>query len=457
MPVLLEDTIAAISTPLGKGGLGVIRLSGKNSRSIALTLFSAGRQDLQDRVPVLGKLLEPESGDVIDQAVVTYFRSPRSFTREDVVEISCHGSPVVLKSALGLLLEAGARLATPGEFTLRAFLRGRIDLMQAEAIHDLIEAQTLFQAKVAHQQASGSLSRRLKPVKNALVQLISLLEAGIDFAEDDVSVPEPRQIEETLDRIETQLRQLRASFAFGKIVNSGLTIAIAGRPNVGKSSVFNALLQEARAIVTEIPGTTRDLVSETMQIEGIPVRLVDTAGIHQAEDQVERIGIDRAIETLADADRVLLVVDVSEPLRDEDLQILDHLQGRQYILVVNKIDLSERANLATTEDQAEGVCRVSAKTGEGIEALKRLIFEKYDRERLLDAESGLVTNLRHQRIIDESIVALENSHKSLILGMPHEVVLLDFYGGLKALNALTGETTVEDILGSIFSKFCIGK
>jgi tRNA modification GTPase len=454
MPTLIEDTIAAISTPLGKSGLGVIRLSGTDSRRIVLSLFSAPHSDLQDRVPVLGNLFEPRSGDVLDQAVVTFFQAPRSFTREDVVEISCHGSPVILKGVLGLALEAGARLASPGEFTLRAFLRGRIDLVQAEAIRDLIEAQTLFQVKVAQQQATGSISRRLRPVKEQLVRLIALLEAGIDFAEDDVSVMDEEEIERRLDGIEGELAQLQASFAFGKIVSSGLSIALAGRPNVGKSSVFNALLQEERAIVTEIPGTTRDLVSETTQIQGIPVRLMDTAGIRLSNDRVEQLGIDRSVEALADADQVLFIVDGSEPWTGLDTEIQRRLEGRPYTLVVNKADLAQRLEEPNLGVGVKKVCRVSAKTGQGIEDLRLALFNEYG---LPEGHTGLVTNIRQEQLIKASIGALDKSHNSLIIGMPHEVILLDLYAALKALNGLTGETTVEDILGNIFSTFCIGK
>ena len=454
MPTLIEDTIAAISTPLGKSGLGVIRLSGKDSRRIALSLFSAPHNNIEDRVPVLGRVFEPSTGDVIDQAVVTYFQAPRSFTREDLVEISCHGSPVILKGILRLALEAGARLASPGEFTLRAFLRGRIDLVQAEAIRDLIEAQTLFQVKVAQEQLTGSISRRLRPAKDGLVQLISLLEAGIDFAEDDVSVLPEAEVGRRLSDIEAGLVPLRASFALGKIVSSGLSIALAGRPNVGKSSVFNALLHEDRSIVTEIPGTTRDLVSETTQIQGIPVRLMDTAGIREANDRVEQLGIDRSVEALADADQVLFIVDGSEPWTTLDAEILLRLERRSYLLVVNKVDLAQELDEQSLPLGAKLVCRVSAKTGQGIDDLGRALFKEYG---LQEGQGGLITNLRQEQLIESALVALEKCQQSLIHQMPHEVILLDLYSALKALNALTGETTVEDILDNIFSTFCIGK
>ena len=454
MPTLIEDTIAAISTPLGKSGLGVIRLSGKDSRRIALSLFSAPHNNIEDRVPVLGRVFEPSTGDVIDQAVVTYFQAPRSFTREDLVEISCHGSPVILKGILRLALEAGARLASPGEFTLRAFLRGRIDLVQAEAIRDLIEAQTLFQVKVAQEQLTGSISRRVRPAKDGLVQLISLLEAGIDFAEDDVSVLPEAEVGRRLSDIEAGLVPLRASFALGKIVSSGLSIALAGRPNVGKSSVFNALLHEDRSIVTEIPGTTRDLVSETTQIQGIPVRLMDTAGIREANDRVEQLGIDRSVEALADADQVLFIVDGSEPWTTLDAEILLRLERRSYLLVVNKVDLAQELDERSLPLGAKLVCRVSAKTGQGIDDLRRALFMEYG---LHEGQGGLVTNLRQEQLIERALVALCKCQKSLTNQMPHEVILLDLYSALKALNALTGETTVEDILDNIFSTFCIGK
>ena len=400
----------------------------------------------------MGNVFEPATGDVIDQAVVTYFQAPRSFTREDLVEISCHGSPVILKGVLRLALEAGARLASPGEFTLRAFLRGRIDLVQAEAIHDLIEAQTLFQVKVAQEQLTGSISRRVRPAKEGLVQLIALLEAGIDFAEDDVSVLPEAEIGRRLSDIEAGLVPLQSSFALGKIVSSGLSIALAGRPNVGKSSVFNALLHEDRSIVTEIPGTTRDLVSETTQIQGIPVRLMDTAGIREANDRVEQLGIDRSVEALADADQVLFIVDGSEPWSTMDAEILLRLQTRSYLLVVNKIDLTQELEEQSLPLGAKSVCRVSAKTGQGIDDLKRALFKEYGLH-----EGGLVTNLRQEQLIHRALMALEKCHKSLNHQMPHEVILLDLYSALKALNALTGETTVEDILDHIFSTFCIGK
>ncbi len=457
MPRLLEDTIAAISTPLGKSGIGVVRLSGPQSRSILAKLFRRQQQDLGDRRPVLGEIVDSEKGESLDQVMVTCFLAPRSYTREDVVEISCHGSPVLLRSILQLLIREGARLATPGEFTLRAFLRGRIDLLQAEAIRDLIEAQTLFQARVARQQAAGGLSRRVQPIKERLIQLIALLEAGIDFAEDDVAVPGDNEIGEQMNTIRGDLGRLEATFAAGRLINEGFSLAIVGRPNVGKSSLFNALLKEERAIVTELPGTTRDLVAETAQLGGIPVRLMDTAGIREVTDRIEQLGVDRSREALADAEQVLLVLDGSEELQTEDGNLLEELEGRSYHLVINKIDLPQRLTPDTLKTSARTRSLISVRTGEGVEALRATLLRDLELEQAIESEGGLLTNLRQEQEVRSSLESLDRVKQGLAENLPHEILLLDLYRALKSLNALTGETTVEDILDHIFSKFCIGK
>ena len=289
-----------------------------------------------------GNSIEPTSGERLDEVVVTYFAKPHSYTTDDVVEISCHGSPVVLRHVVQMALEAGARLAEPGEFTMRAFLNGRIDLTQAEAVRDLIESQTLYQAQVAARQLEGALSKRLQPTKQKLVELVAVLEAGVDFAEDDVSVMPDAQIVSRISAIRAPLQELLASFVFGKVVHEGLTLAIVGRPNVGKSSLFNRLVEHERAIVTATPGTTRDLVSETVSIGGIPVRLVDTAGIRPALDEAESIGVRKSVEAIADADIVLVVLDVSELADGDfaaDLALLGKTQERPRIVVGNKSDL----------------------------------------------------------------------------------------------------------------------
>ena len=389
-----------------------------------------------------------ERGSAIDQVVATYFAAPRSYTAEDLVEISCHGSPVVLRFCVERACENGARLAEPGEFTLRAFLNGRIDLPQAEAVRDLIEATTLYQARVAAQQVEGSVSRRIRPIKENLLELIALLEAGIDFAEDDVSVAPAGEILRRLESVEQPLAALSATFDYGKLVHSGITLAIVGRTNVGKSSLFNRLLEQDRAIVTDIPGTTRDLVSEVAAIEGIPVKFVDTAGIRSGRDLVETLGIERSYQAMADADLTLVVVDLSEPLHPGDLELMDRAkrQGR-YILVGNKSDLPTAATLP------EDFIAVSALTGQGLGQLRREIAPVAAGEQ----DSGFITSVRHQQLLRESLEALEQARKAAQFGIPHEMLLLDLYAALRPIDAITGATSADDILNRIFSTFCIGK
>ena len=393
-----------------------------------------------------------EQGHKVDQVVVTFFARPRSYTAEDVIEISCHGSPVVLRYCVERAMALGARPAEPGEFTLRAYLNGRIDLPQAEAVRDLIEATTLYQARVAAQQMEGSVSRRIAPSKEQLIELISLLEAGIDFAEDDVSVAPAAEILRRLEPIEQEIQRLAASFAFGKIVHAGFTLAIVGRPNVGKSSLFNRLLEQDRAIVTDIPGTTRDLVSEATTIRGIPVKLVDTAGIRTAEGLVETLGIERSFQAMADADLALVVVDLSSTMEQQDRELMERAQSQGRTLVVgNKSDLDCQAGLP------EGAIPVSALTGAGIESLRDAIFEAIAPGGMVEQETGFITSLRHEQLLRESLGYLAKAHGAVADNIPHEMLLLDLYGALRPIDAITGATTADDILNRIFSTFCIGK
>jgi len=437
----LKDTIVAISTPPGRGGIGVIRISGDDARAIAEKILLI-HGELRPRVATLAEL-----PDADPQVLVTWFATPRSYTAEDVIEISCHGSPIILRHALEQACRAGARLAEPGEFTLRAYINGRIDLPRAEAIRDLIDATTLYQAKIAAQQAEGSVSRRLKPVKDKLVELIALLEAGIDFAEDDISVAPAEEIVRRINSIQTPVSALIESFAYGKLVHEGFTLAIVGRPNVGKSSLFNRLLEQDRAIVTEIPGTTRDLVSETASLEGIPVKFVDTAGIRQGQDLVETLGIERSYQAMADADLTLVVVDVSRALGQEDRTLIERAQGKR-LVAGNKSDLGIKCSEALP---------VSALTGEGIAGLRRAILDTLAPRGRIEQEGGFITSLRHEQLLRESQEALEQARRATTLGIPHEMLLLDLYAALRPLDAITGATTADDILNRIFSTFCIGK
>jgi tRNA modification GTPase len=401
----------------------------------------------------------------IDEVVATFFARPHSYTSDDIIEISAHGSPVVLRHIVEMALQRGARLAEPGEFTMRAFLNGRIDLTQAEAVRDLIDSQTLYQAKVAAQQLEGALSRRLQPIKQNLVELIAVLEAGIDFAEDDVSIMPSGQILNHISEVRAPLEQLARSFAYGKLVHEGLTLAIVGRPNVGKSSLFNRLVERERAIVTSTPGTTRDLVTETVAIGGIPVKLVDTAGIRRALDEAESIGIKKSMEALADADLVLVVLDASQPVNDEDKPLLAQVKQRAAILVENKADLQNSPGPDTSLglDQNGSIGPVSAKlrtsalTGEGIAELRAAILRHVTGNSVSSAESGFLTNARHQSLVRDSLTGLDRAEIAVQNKIPHEMLLLDLYSALRPLDEITGATTNDDILNLIFSRFCIGK
>ena len=468
----ITDTIAAVSTPPGRGGIGIVRLSGPEAASIATQLvrlrqpLEHGRARLAD---VPDKADDPDAAEAcvdegrIDEAVVTFFGAPHSYTSEDLVEIAAHGSPVVLELLLGRALKLGARLAAPGEFTERAFLSGKLDLTQAEAVRDLIEAQTLTQARQAASQMGGALSRRAAPAKQSLVELIALLEAGIDFAEDDIDVSPQAEIARRIGEIASPLAALEVSFARGRIVHDGLTMAIVGRPNVGKSSLFNRLVERDRAIVTASPGTTRDLVSERISIGGIPIELVDTAGFREGArellEEAEQLGIRRSHEALADAALVLIVLDTTQPQNDEDRRLIAAVDGRPAIVALNKSDLLAESSGpgAGGQPALEGLIAIStsALSGEGISALREQVLSLATGGAA--AEPGMLSNLRQHQAVTTAISAMTDAVKANAGGIPHEMILLDLYRGLWALDSLTGQTTSDDILNLIFSTFCIGK
>jgi tRNA modification GTPase len=460
------DTIAAISTPAGRGGIGIVRLSGAEAADIArqlVRLRGALDHAWEHARARLADVLDPDdSEERIDEALVTFFAAPNSYTAEDLVEIAAHGSPVVLDLLLRQALALGARLAEPGEFTQRAFLSGRLDLTQAEAVRDLIEAQTLTQARLAASQMGGALSRRVMPAKHALLELIALLEAGIDFAEDDLAVAPEAEILRRIDELRPPLAALERTFVHGRILHDGLTLAIVGRPNAGKSSLFNALVERERAIVTAIPGTTRDTVTERIALGGIPLELVDTAGLREASeasDEVERLGIVRSREALADAAIVLVVVDTSQlgpsgELHEDERELIEAVQGRAALIAVNKCDLAAKIPEFPKGPEMP-VLLTSAVTGQGIAELRAAILRLATGGAA--AEPGMLTSLRHHRSITQAIAGLDDARKAVAEAIPHEMVLLDLYRSLWALDSLTGQTTPDDILNLIFSTFCIGK
>lgn len=468
------DTIVAVATPYGRGGLGIVRLSGPQALPIAQALLADGlgapapAEWVARRVRPMRFLdpAAPRDGAVpLDEVLVTYFRAPHSYTAEDVIEIAGHGSPPLLAAMLAAAQARGARLAEPGEFTRRAFLNGRLDLTQAEAVRDLINAQTLFQARTAARQLQGSVAHRLQPLQTALIELIARLEAGIDFADDDVALPSDALIAGACAGLLRQAESALAGFRCGRLIRDGLALAILGRPNVGKSSLFNRLVGSDRAIVTAAPGTTRDLVAESIDFEGIPLRCVDTAGVREAQAEAEQLGIARTWQAVADADLVVAVFDASAPLRPEDERLLARLAPLPRLLpVLNKCDLPARLapeqlhaalSAAGRQPPGEAVCRVSALTGQGLgefrEALRRCALPD------LTENGDFLTNARHAEHLQAFAAAVERARGGVAAGVPHEALLIDLHQALQELGAITGQTTIEDILGVIFSTFCVGK
>jgi tRNA modification GTPase len=456
-----EDTIAAISTPPGRSGIGVIRLSGPMAREIAGMIFHPKTEStsLKPRQATFGEIRDPETGDLVDEAIVTFFPGPHSYTGEDVVEVSCHGSPVVLRRVLDLVLARGARAAGPGEFTLRAFLNGRIDLIQAEAIRDLIEAQTITQARVALRQMQGNLSQRLQPIRQSLIEAIVQMETAVEFVDEDITTESRQSLLARLDSVAAELEAIAAQYHTGRIVREGIQVAIVGKPNVGKSSLFNRLLERERAIVTEIPGTTRDMLIETASIEGVPIHLVDTAGLRQASDRVERLGIERSRQAIADADLVLVVLDSSQSLDEDDRTVLGATATVPRLIVLNKQDLPERLDPQEVRmlDATSPLCRVSALTGYGLEELRRRILEIITSGSAFQPEDVILTNARHHRLIVAARERVLQARRALGEGYSEEVALVGLHDALRQLGEITGEVTIEEILDHIFSTFCIGK
>ena len=447
-----NDTIVAISTPPGRGGIGIVRLSGPEARRI-VEPFLRLKLPLERGRARFTEVLEAGTGTVLDQAVVTFFAAPNSYTSEDVVEVAAHGSPVLMDHLLRQCVTAGARPAEPGEFTQRAFLAGRLDLTQAEAVNTLIDATTLQQARTAAQQLGGGLSKQVKPVKESLIELIAALEAGIDFAEDDLDLMPEEEIARRLGEIETPLRLLEQSFAYGQILRQGFRLAIVGRPNAGKSSLFNRLIGRDRAIVTAQPGTTRDPVAEQLEIAGIPVELIDTAGLRSTEDEAESHGIAKSREAMAEADVVVLVLAANEALHEEDLAAMESSLARKLIVVVNKIDLADQT-IETKFPQKH--VATSAKDGTGIDELRVAILKALQAVPA-SADTVPLTNLRQHGAISAALQSLRSAQAGMQTAVPHEMLLLDLHECLSALDLLTGTTHTDEILNLIFASFCIGK
>lgn len=458
---MFEDTIVAVATPPGRGGIAILRLSGPDALAIARACLRDGDRlaEAPRRAVVVDVIDRDHVGEALDRGVATWFQGPASYTGEDVVEIAVHGSPVVVDACLGALLMAGARAATPGEFTLRAFLNGRIDLTQAEAVRDLVDAQTGHQARHAQRQLRGELSVRLKPLKDRLLALIVHLESSVEFVEDDIE-PEGRAALATeLAAASEELSALTSTYAVGRLIADGFGVTLAGRPNAGKSSLFNRLVRSERAIVTSTPGTTRDLVSEPIDLDGIPVRLVDTAGLRETEDEVEKIGVGRTRSSIVDADVVLVVIDGQHDSVEAVAGLLGETAGSARVVAINKIDLGAPDSLVEDCVVAGGSqpIRVSALTGDGVGDVRRAIVEAVGGRSLGEGAGLLVTNARHHDALRRASTALSSASEALSAGFSEEIALVGLHESLRALGELTGETVIDDILGMIFSKFCIGK
>ncbi len=451
------DTIVALGTPNGRSAIGVIRLSGDESLEIVRTLIDDPQFSPQSAHAILRSLKFPESSEILDRALVTFFQSPNSYTGEDVVEISCHGSPLILRQIIDLALAAGGRLAGPGEFTLRALRNGKLNLTQAEAIRDLIDAQTDAAAQQAARQVAGELSLRLQETEQRLVRVIVQLESALEFVEDDLPQIQKEILAKDLRKIVDEIGTLASTFDVGHLLRDGLRVTIIGRPNVGKSSLFNRLLALDRAIVTELPGTTRDTLTEPISIAGVPILLTDTAGVRDSVDRIESIGVERSRQAMADADLVVVVLDGSADLVDEDFAVLDAVEEIPHIVAVNKCDLKSTGTevesiLATDLSRVA----VSAVTGCGLARLRAAILEPFSF--CESATAGLlVTNARQHDLLRRTEKEIQASAELLVGGAGEEIVVLGLHNGLRFLGEITGETTTEELLSEIFATFCIGK
>lgn len=452
------DTIVALSTPPGRSGIGVIRLSGARALPLTRALLDDEQFAPASHHATLKTIYDPHTRDALDRSLIIYFKSPRSFTGEDVVELSCHGSPTLLLHVVDALLHLGARAADAGEFTLRALSNGRLSLSQAEAVRDLIDAQTQSAVRQAARQLGGELSARLQPVKDTLIEIIVPLESSLEFVEDDLPPDISRRVAQLLSNLIEQLEQLASTFRTGRLLREGLKITLAGRPNVGKSSVFNRLLSYERAIVTELAGTTRDSLSELTSIEGIPVLLTDTAGVRESDDRIEQLGIERTRRAIADADFVVVVLDGSQPLNDEDRAVLAEVATVRHLIARNKSDLETfDVGAGYLPVNGQRVIDLSALTGAGLKELTSAILEPFTSAGATHETGFLITNARHYDLLRRAVESLRDSERLLGEHASEELLLVGLYDALRFLGEITGETTPDDVLSQIFATFCIGK
>lgn len=454
------DTISAVATAMGEGGIAIIRVSGSKALEIVNKIFKGkSSTDIFNMKPYTMKYghIVDENNEVIDEVIISFFKAPRSFTAEDTVEINCHGGVVATNKVLQATIKAGARLAEPGEFTKRAFLNGRIDLSQAEAVMDIISAKTELSMKSAMAQSQGRLSQEINKLRSETLEVLSLIEYAVDFTEDDEEPDEtiPVRVKESVERLITEVDGLLKTADEGKLIREGLSMVIVGKPNVGKSSLLNSLLNEKRAIVTDIAGTTRDVIEEYINLDGIPIRLVDTAGIRETEDVVEKIGVEKSKEKINEADLVVFMLDTSRELDDEDREIIDYIKDRKHIVLLNKVDLERKLDLHNIKD-LKNTIEISAKTGFGITELKEKIKELFFGG-AIDTESVMVTNTRHKQALYRAIENLELGLNGLNHNEFLDLISIYITSSLRALGEITGAELEEDLVNKIFAEFCCGK
>ncbi len=450
------NTIAAISTPIGHGGIGIVRMSGEKSLEIIRKIFKSKHTELRPNTIVYGKIYD--NNELIDEVLVSYFKAPFSYTGEDIVEINSHGGMLVVDRILELILKKGAVLAEAGEFTKRAFLNGKIDLSQAEAVIDLINSKTKTENKTSIKQLDGELGQKIRKIKDSVIDVLVDLEANVDYPEYDIEEISREKVTNKLTKAVTDLCKLSDSYEEGKIIKEGINIAIVGKPNVGKSSLLNRLLKEERAIVTEIAGTTRDTIEESIVYKGVVLNFIDTAGIHETTDIVENIGVSKSKKAIDDADLVLLLIDNSNQITNDDMELLTSLKDKEKFVLVNKSDISSTVNeLLYKYAKKEELMLISAKENKGINELLDKIIDKYVKSEIDISNSIIITNKRHKEAIDRTIDALNNVLISCKKEVPMDMLSIDIQNGISYLGEILGDNVSEDIINGIFAKFCLGK
>lgn len=454
------DTIAAISTAIGEGGIGIVRVSGPEAIDVVERVFKAksGKKltEADSYTAHYGHIIDGE--EIIDEVITLVMKAPKTYTKENIVEINCHGGTVVTSQILDLTLQNGARLAEPGEFTKRAFLNGRIDLAQAEAVIDIIRSKTEAGLEVALDQLEGGLSEKVSEIRGALISLLAHLEATIDFPEDEIEDFSSKELEKRIDTSINKLDKLLKTSQRGKILKEGIEVAIIGRPNVGKSSLLNALLREKRAIVTEVPGTTRDVIEEIINVNGIPLKIIDTAGIRETEDVVEKIGVERSEEFLEQADLVLLVLDINQGITPEDKMLMKSIKDKDAVIIANKVDLDTKLEEEEIKDVLDKpIVKTVAISSEGIEELEDLISDLVFSGKIKKENHTLITNMRHKNALDRARRHLSDVKKTFLKGLANDFITIDLRASLEAVGEITGDTIGEDIIDKIFADFCLGK